>query len=404
MTGYLSGPQATIQEYSDPVFAPTGNLPAPPPPPPAAAAAPAVVGAARDRIVALDGLRGVACIVVVLSHYFGEAAHGIPFLYNGWAGVELFFCLSGFLIGGILLDNRGSPSYFRTFYARRAFRIFPIYYVVVSLVIWASVVLPFATAIGPVYAYFTYTLNFLLATGDVEGSNWLVPVWTLCVEEQFYILLPLLLYAIPARWRLERVLIVMILLPSVMRVASIYGSDLHSLATQDLLPDRMDALLLGVLAAHARRTPEIWAWLSRNNRFWVKAIVLASAAVLAAGTVLETVSSIRFFDLFGWPLAGVSFTGLILLIADGSQEAARFRSSALCLVGTISYCLYLIHQPISGILHGLLLGSEPDTGTPAQLAVTVLALAASLVVAYLSWILFERPVLRIGQRWTYGKA
>jgi peptidoglycan/LPS O-acetylase OafA/YrhL len=397
----LSPPSAKFWGHPDAVFAPAS--PAQPAPASAAGAPSAVAGRSGDRIVALDGLRGIACIIVILSHYFGEVTHGIPFLYNGWAGVELFFCLSGFLIGGILLDNRGSPSYFRTFYTRRAFRIFPIYYVVVSLVIGASAVLAFATPIGPVYAYYTYTLNFLLATGGVAGSNWLLPVWTLCVEEQFYILLPLFLYLIPVRWRLERVLLVMILLPTVMRVALITCCA-QGLVLQDLLPGRMDALFLGVLAAYARRTPDIWTWLSRDNRFLLKAILLASTALLAAVAVLEAASGIRCFDLFGWTLSGICFTGLILLIADGSPEAARFRSPALCSVGTISYCLYLIHQPVAGILHGLILGSEPDTGTPAQLAVTMLALAVSVAVAWLSWVSFERPLLRIGRRWTFERA
>jgi peptidoglycan/LPS O-acetylase OafA/YrhL len=406
MPNDLSGSQAKVWRHPDPAFAladtPRNNAAAATAS--AARAAPALAESAGDRIVALDGLRGVACIIVILSHYFGEVAHGVAFLYNGWAGVELFFCLSGFLIGGILLDNRNSPSYFRTFYTRRAFRIFPIYYVVVSLVIFASIILPFATPIGPVYAYLTYTVNFLMATGHVSGSNWLLPLWTLCVEEQFYILLPLFLYVIPARWRLERVLPMMILLPVLMRASLISCCGAQDLALQDLLPGRMDALFLGVFAAYARRTPYLWKWLSRNNRFLLNAIFLVSAALLGAVAVLEAVAGIRSFDLFGWTLSGICFTGLILMVADGSPEATRFRSPILCSVGTISYCLYLVHQPIAGILHGLILGSEPDTGTPAQLAVTLLAFAASVAAAWLSWVLFERPLLRIGRRWTYARA
>src|ERR1700704_1887837 len=71
------------------------------------------------RMIELDGLRGLACLSVLVAHYFGEVAHGWNFLALGWAGVDLFFCLSGFLIGGILLDNRSSPSYFSSFYIRR---------------------------------------------------------------------------------------------------------------------------------------------------------------------------------------------------------------------------------------------------------------------------------------------
>jgi len=136
----------------------------------------------------------------------------------------------------------------------------------------------------------------------------------------------------------------------------------------------------------------------------LSAIFLVGAALLGTVAVLEAVAGIRSFDLFGWTLSGICFTGLILMVADGSPEAARFRSPILCSVGTISYCLYLVHQPIAGILHGLILGSEPDTGTPAQLEVTLLAFAASVVAAWLSWVLFERPLLRIGRRWTYARA
>src|SRR5580704_1908824 len=96
-------------------------------------------GLAREgeRVVELDGIRGCACLLVVIGHYFGEVEHGLRFLCLDWIGVDLFFCLSGFLIGGILFDNRASPSYFGTFYIRRSLRIFPIYYLSVSLVLLA---------------------------------------------------------------------------------------------------------------------------------------------------------------------------------------------------------------------------------------------------------------------------
>ena len=124
------------------------------------------------RMIELDGLRGLACLSVLIAHYFGEMAHGWHFLALGWAGVDLFFCLSGFLIGGILMDNRSSPSYFSTFYIRRDFRIFPIYYVTVSLALaatlwqraghpgWVDPALPAAS-------YYTYSQNLLFAVlGD----------------------------------------------------------------------------------------------------------------------------------------------------------------------------------------------------------------------------------------------
>lgn len=369
--------------------------------------APASAGAAAastGRIVALDGVRGVACLAVVIAHYFGEHQHGVRFLAQGWAGVELFFCLSGFLIGGILLDNRGSPSYFRTFYLRRAFRIFPIYYVVISLVLLAAAVLPFADGFHPAYIYYTYTLNFVLASSGSEGSTWLVPTWTLCVEEQFYILFPFFLYLMPPRWRLDRVLLLMIVAAVVFRSALIYAFHTNGLAVRILLPDRMDALFLGVLGAYAQRTPQLWNWLSRDRRFRLKALTLASIAGLPLVTLAESLTDIHFVDMFGWTLAACCFTGLILLVADGAPEAARFRLPVLCYFGAISYCLYLIHQPVAHILFGLILGTEPDAASPAQIAVSLLAFAVSVGLASLSWVYFERPLLRYARRWTYEPA
>jgi peptidoglycan/LPS O-acetylase OafA/YrhL len=346
-------------------------------------------------------MRGVACLSVVIAHYFGEHEHGVRFLAQGWAGVELFFCLSGFLIGGILLDNLGSPSYFRTFYLRRAFRIFPVYYVVITLVLLAATVLPFAVPSSPPYVYYTYTLNFVLAGTGSAGSLWLVPTWTLCVEEQFYILFPLLLYLTRGHWRVERVLLVMILAPIAVRAGLIYVVHANGLAVRTLLPARMDALFLGVFGAYARRAPELWGWLSRNDRFWLKVVTLASIAGLPVMTLAESLTGLHFVDIFGWTLAASCFTGLILLVADGAPEAARFRLPILCYFGAISYCLYLVHQPIAHILFGLVLGSPPDAATPAEIAVAILAFAVSIGVASLSWVYFERPLLRYARRWQY---
>ena len=141
--------------------------------------APPDAGAAPSgRILELDGLRGCACLLVVLGHYFGEVEHGLRGLRLEWIGVDLFFCLSGFLIGGILLDNRSSPSYFAAFYIRRGFRIFPVYYLTVTLLLLA---LPgFAGLVEPAALpglYYGYLQNFLMSFSGVEAPQWLTPTW-----------------------------------------------------------------------------------------------------------------------------------------------------------------------------------------------------------------------------------
>src|SRR6266849_4754306 len=160
-----------------------------------------------SRVVELDGIRGIA-ILLVLALHFGLPVCPPGILHDilgmGWAGVDLFFVLSGFLITGILLDSKGKPDYFRRFYLRRVFRILPIYYA--YLIVFFHVV--------PVIAHATGRLaTFEYGRGDevwywIYLSNWRHAVnqnphlrhfWSLSIEEQFYIVWPLVVYLMPAR-------------------------------------------------------------------------------------------------------------------------------------------------------------------------------------------------------------
>jgi peptidoglycan/LPS O-acetylase OafA/YrhL len=352
------------------------------------------------RIVELDGLRGCACLLVVIGHYFGEVTHGARFLRLEWIGVDLFFCLSGFLIGGILLDNRASQSYWATFYIRRGFRIFPIYYPTVTLVLLA---LPrFAGLVDPAYpagVYYGYAQNFVMSLTGVETSTWLMPTWTLCVEEQFYLLLPLIIYVAPPRW-LARILVVLIASASLFRLGLVLLSA-NKLAFFMLLPTEWDLLFLGVLGAYAQRIPAVWNWLQDDDRRGLKTITFAGLVLVPLLASADNVLGTRSFDVIGRLAFGLALTGLVLLLVSGSPEGARFRSPILRLFGLISYGLYLIHQPVAGILHGLILGTLPDIGTVPQIAVTIGAFAVSVGLAYLSWTYFESPLIRLGHHWRY---
>ncbi len=169
------------------------------------------------RIPELDGLRGLAILLVLVWHfgYLFASAGSSRWLYYVkdsmtmfWSGVDLFFVLSGFLIGGILLDARESPNYFKTFYTRRSFRIIPVYallvvtfYVCVSLGLPARIAGSSAVfgATAPWYEYATFTQNIGYATGQPSQSLWLSTTWSLAVEEQFYLLLPAVVYFVPRR-------------------------------------------------------------------------------------------------------------------------------------------------------------------------------------------------------------
>ena len=159
------------------------------------------------RIPQLDGLRGAAIALVLLFHFVLSIQTPWPavnrFLLFGWSGVDLFFVLSGFLIGGILLDNRSSDSYFTAFYARRFFRIVPIDFAVLALygLVWslgAGTRTSQIYYVGPPmswYSYVTFTNNFWIALHN-SMKIFLPPSWSLAIEEQFYLTLPLIVFLV----------------------------------------------------------------------------------------------------------------------------------------------------------------------------------------------------------------
>src|SRR5580704_13450860 len=166
----------------------------------------------RSRIPELDGLRGIAILSVVGFHYIsGQGLTGGPvtaFLQKavglGWSGVDLFFVLSGFLIGGILVDAHDSPNYFRAFYARRFFRIIPIYFAWVLLYVILTTLARRIVQIHsnsgrpemagiPVYIHFLFLQNVWPITYFGLGGAWLSQTWSLAVEEQFYLISPWLI-------------------------------------------------------------------------------------------------------------------------------------------------------------------------------------------------------------------
>ena len=153
-----------------------------------------------ERILELDGLRGLAILLVVLCHYITAVPHGRSHSLGSMAGtamglaasgVDLFFILSGFLIGGILLDSTGtgSPNYYRTFYLRRFYRIFPVYYLWIALFAVISLVSPQFRLQTPYWVFLAFLQNYSRHRTAIEVV-WFGVMWSLGVEEQFYLLAP----------------------------------------------------------------------------------------------------------------------------------------------------------------------------------------------------------------------
>jgi peptidoglycan/LPS O-acetylase OafA/YrhL len=336
----------------------------------------------KGRIAELDGLRGLAALAVVVAHYGGEVRHGVAALTLGWWGVDLFFVLSGFLMGSIILNHHTEPGFLKSFYLRRAARIIPVYFSVIAATLLAAALTegnnwsdrPFG---APVYLLFLPNIAMSLWGA---GGDWLKPSWTLAVEEQFYLVLPFLIMWVPQRF-LMRVLLGLCATAIVFRCV-FYQPD--GFAALTLFPSRMDLLLGGVVLAYVWRQFDLSSHLQALRTVpFIAMIALLCVALYSS----------HLFLILSPTLASVGFASFLLVTLLGAPEGRRYRSPGLRYFGKISYALYLVHQPISGLLHGLILNEAPDVGSLPQIGVTLLAFAVSVGLASLSWTWLERPIL-----------
>ena len=353
----------------------------------------------EQRLVALDGLRGLMTILVVISHYFGEVPHGITALMVGWIAVDMFFVLSGFLVGRLILDKQQNDNFFTVFYARRVFRTLPIYFV--CLVVNAVLLSVFtgswvdADHAFPIWSYFVFAQNFFMAASNGIGAHWLAPTWTLAIEEHFYLLVPALFFIVP-RKRIAAVLAALALGAVAARAATVWLLGPHTaIAAAVLLPNRADVLVMGLLAAVAIRSKLPWPRLDFLLR--VSPIVL-----LAATALMTQFAGRQAFAVFAPLLTAVACAAFLLSLVRGAPEAKRFTGKFLGFFNTTSYALYLTHLPVLALMHGFLLGSRPDIATPQQWAVTLAALPVTALVAWALTVLVERPLTEYGRSWKWS--
>jgi peptidoglycan/LPS O-acetylase OafA/YrhL len=305
-----------------------------------------------------------------------------------------------------LLRNRSADSFFSTFYIRRICRIIPIYYLTIALTLfllhnnfltgnaWANHTLPIAT-------YFSFTQNIYMSYVKLVDTPWLLPTWTLAVEEQFYLILPLIIWFISEKLLL-RVVVALILFAPLLRTLLVIFGNTYLVSVLTLLPCRWDLLFFGVLAAIIQRNEYLGAPLFSRNAMPLKVIALTSVSVLFLLLYTDEHYGIPFRNTIGMIPLGLCFASYILMITSGSGEGDFLKSGFLRFFGTISYALYLIHQPISGFLHGYLLGKSPDISSIPQILVTLLALVVSIFIAWISWRVFESRLVAFGHRWQYN--
>ena len=361
-----------------------------------------------DNIPALDGLRGIA-ILLVFGHNltpFDQASAGaskaLGLLLNpGWVGVQLFFVLSGFLISGILLDTRRSEGYFSAFYARRTLRIFPLYYVVLLV---TFVLLPALGAQPTAIAQsssnqvwlWTYLVNWTEPHhGGVAGFP---HFWSLAVEEQFYLVWPLLVRFAPAA-RLLWLSLVLAGLSLGSRVLMLrLGADSEAIYHYTVC--RMDALVLGAALAAAFRLPRLRAFLEarvRSLSLWgvglLTVLFVVSRGLPRSTVLMQTVGYSWLAVAFSLPVAAVVAEHL-----TGPKLLSRVLANAgLRSFGKYSYALYIVHQPLNLFLGKPWLEAHGYLDPPLWLGLAYMAVltAASYLIALLSFHLIERHFLQL---------
>lgn len=351
-------------------------------------------GGANRHVPALDGVRGIAILAVFIHHaaawrsgtILGRLGDG------GWMGVDLFFVLSGYLITGILMDARGDERYYRVFYARRIVRLVP---ALTAFLLVLLYVLPHTPLVAPPEAtmledrqlwYWLYATNigvalqgfgaFALGTGHL---------WSLAVEEQFYLAWPYVIARCARPAAVMRVAAAIIVAASVARVAG-YLTGLSADAMYVLPMFRADALAWGALVAAAQRHDGARAVLGR----WLPALALAGAALLAFVAVrlsFEMEWASPSMQILGYPALSMLCTAVVGMASQGGGPILR--SVPLRFFGKISYALYLWHVPVIALLRQSGLATLPTWEFAA------VALAVSLVPTMLSWWIVEKPALRL---------
>jgi peptidoglycan/LPS O-acetylase OafA/YrhL len=359
----------------------------------------------KSRIPELDGLRGLAILLVLLYHFVSSPRIQPPLFHKlfaiGWSGVDLFFVLSGFLIGGILLDVRESPNYFRTFYGRRFYRIVPLYYLWIGayfvIALFGSSRFPWHSI--PVYALFLQ--NYTKIDRAVIAVAWLGALWSLAVEEQFYLIVPTVVRFL-SKPRLLLLLYSAILCAPAFRILLYKYLPAHPAAPYTLTPCRADALAMGVLLAFGWRS-ERWkaAFYRHQKPIWgICFLLLGVFLYLAVWSPFQY--SLEMCS-WGYSVVDIFFASLLVIavMLPGSRWAAVCRLPFLTEMGRVSYCLYVIHTAVNLACHELFFHRIPRFESWSTALVSALAVGLSYGLATLSWKFFEHPLLSRGHALKY---
>jgi peptidoglycan/LPS O-acetylase OafA/YrhL len=325
------------------------------------------------RIIQFDGLRAIALFLVVLYH--------LSYLGEGWVGVDIFFVLSGFLITSILRRRRTGPHPIRHFYSRRVRRILPPY---IICLVFTSIF--FSIDWRHVWYLYALPLENVARLYHPDQIGPLDPLWSLAIEEQFYLVWPLAVLSLSRRALIAILTGIIVLSPIARMIATPWTASVWTCYV--LTPFRLDTISMGALLALICESPTLCDRLRRAGMpvFFAGAAALAMFQRLGYGIHHNTAIG----NAVGYSILAVMSSGLVMWSTTGSGPLFRLLTwRPLRYVGTISYMSYLIHRPILQLLIGL----WTSYGIRSNLAFAAAAILLTLLFATITWYTIERPLL-----------
>jgi peptidoglycan/LPS O-acetylase OafA/YrhL len=370
------------------------------------------------RILPLDGVRGMAILLVLFFHLNllrsmtpEHALDGFAsrILTAGWCGVDLFFVLSGFLITRILYQAKESDRYFTNFYLRRTLRIFPLYYAVLVLTFIIIPHLPSGLIpsekldrwakidVNPLWYWF-YLSNFSTAMAGSWGHGILDVTWSLAIEEQFYLLWPWIVYKFDRKRLLQACGLVFATAFITRGAMTVAG--MSPIAIYVLTPARLDVLAAGAFVALVvagdgggrSLYPAKWIWLV-TGAMWL-GLMLWRGSADNMDPAIQTI---------GLSLVAMNLAALLAVVLNLSPShwiSRMFSVGFLRSFGKYSYAIYLAHLPLSALLRDSLYGPNQflaisGSKLPGQILFYIFSIALIYAVAFASWHLWEKHFLRV---------
>ncbi len=358
----------------------------------------------RSHYSILDSIRGLAIVLVLLFHCFPH----IKVFGIGWFGVDLFFVLSGFLITGILINTVNHEHYWKNFVGRRVLRIFPLYYFtllvfLVSNIVFTSIndldAIDFNFFTSHQWWYWLYIPNWLvLFEGEWLPTAIFNHYWSLAIEEQFYLIWPLLLVLI-YKWQPVYFIYVPItfIISSILLRVVFLQLDFSEIAIYNFTFTRLDAISFGSLAAVLVRQDKLIDYCEK----YVVFILIFAVSVFIGGLLISTSFSplSYYFLTFGYTNNALMFTCFLLISISNFRELKvlrLFNNQVLRFFGKYSYAMYIFHWPLFRLFYDDLVKLYNS-----KLFASMIIVGLTILLSLLSWYLLEKQFLKLKVNFKY---